>query len=503
MAGVDPTLELQAEEREIDELQRRIVGLQEKLQEGSDPTERNETERAIASQTLDLQNLQSHLARTLATRQQETETRTRKSSRERRPTQRMIEHQEEETEKRERKFFKCYGLLKTNVKGAREAVKVEVQEEVIENLTKTLEAGEAEMLQIFNEIRTNKPPSQEVRTKMDRASAMVHDVLNALAEVLGSLTGPFDADDRGEIAQQLLKHDYGKSVYGSTASRATKDSSANSVHSERVRLEAQLAGKEVEVRKNAEIEAHRAKVQRMEQARDVEAMKAQLKVYRRAESGDGEEGRPHGPDIDNDVATQHSSEGSHMDARHSYHTALSSARPQDNVEARASQVLKSSLSTPPSQAFDTSTLAQALSDTMQRNRLPVPVPQVFSGNPLDYIEFERSFKTLIESRGIPPGEKLYYLKQYVTGPAKEAIEGFFYGATLEAYEGAWKTLQERYGHPFKIQQAFRAKLSKWPKINTKDALSLQKFARQKNSPSTIYSLKMTNPLMRLMSASKT
>ena len=84
---------------------------------------------------------------------------------------------------------------------------------------------------------------------------------------------------------------------------------------------------------------------------------------------------------------------------------------------------------------------------------------------------------LIENRGIPPEEKLYYLKQYVTGPAKEAVSGFFFCATEEAYNGAWTTLRERYGHPFKIQQAFRDRLNKWPRIGrAKDAPALQKFA---------------------------
>ena len=89
-----------------------------------------------------------------------------------------------------------------------------------------------------------------------------------------------------------------------------------------------------------------------------------------------------------------------------------------------------------------------------------------SGNPLEYIDFERSFKTLIESCGIPPAEKLYYLKQYVTGPAREAVEGFFFGDTEEAYQGAWATLRDRYGHPFKIQQTFRKKLDNWPTQRT-------------------------------------
>ena len=114
---------------------------------------------------------------------------------------------------------------------------------------------------------------------------------------------------------------------------------------------------------------------------------------------------------------------------------------------------------------------------MYRNRLPVPVPHTFSGDLLEFIEFERSFKTLIGDR-IPPTEKLYYLKQYVTGQAREAIEEFFLGSSEEAYMyvGAWETLQQRYGHPFKVQRAFRERLNDWPRIPSRDGKALQRFS---------------------------
>ena len=56
------------------------------------------------------------------------------------------------------------------------------------------------------------------------------------------------------------------------------------------------------------------------------------------------------------------------------------------------------------------------------------------------------------------------------------MEGFFYSTTEESYAGAWKTLDERYGHHFKVQEAFREKLSKWPKIAVKDGAGFQEYA---------------------------
>ena len=125
---------------------------------------------------------------------------------------------------------------------------------------------------------------------------------------------------------------------------------------------------------------------------------------------------------------------------------------------------------------ETASLAQAISASLLQTRIPVPTPPVFAGDPLQFIDFERSFKLLIESRGLPASERLYYLKQYLQGPARDAVEGCFYSSTIEAYDEAWRTLRERFGHPFIIQQAFRARLDKWPKVGAKDATGLQKYA---------------------------
>ena len=123
-----------------------------------------------------------------------------------------------------------------------------------------------------------------------------------------------------------------------------------------------------------------------------------------------------------------------------------------------------------------SSLAQALANAMDRNRLPVPTPKVFSGNPLEFVNFKTSFKALIENKGISAEERIYYLRQYVSGEAKESIAGCFYGTQEADYKRAWETLEKRYGHPFKIAEAYREKLDKWPKVNQRDAVALQRYA---------------------------
>ncbi len=84
--------------------------------------------------------------------------------------------------------------------------------------------------------------------------------------------------------------------------------------------------------------------------------------------------------------------------------------------------------------------------------------------------------TLIDRKPLPASEKMFYLKNYLAGEARKAVEGFFYRDSGNAYNGAWKVLQDRYGNPFIIQKAFRDKLMKWPKIDTNDPLALREFA---------------------------
>ncbi|XP_051792792.1 uncharacterized protein LOC127530322 isoform X2 [Acanthochromis polyacanthus] len=121
-------------------------------------------------------------------------------------------------------------------------------------------------------------------------------------------------------------------------------------------------------------------------------------------------------------------------------------------------------------------LAQAVQDSIAMNRLPMPEPTVFSGEPIQFIEWKASFMSLVDQRGISAADKLYYLKKYVSGPARKCLEGTFFRNDEAAYQDVWKKLNQRYGQAFVIQRAFREKLSSWPKIQSKDAEGLRSFA---------------------------
>lgn len=124
---------------------------------------------------------------------------------------------------------------------------------------------------------------------------------------------------------------------------------------------------------------------------------------------------------------------------------------------------------------NTGDLVRVLAEAMSANRLPIPEPTVFSGDPLKFKHWKASFQTLIERKNIPTAEKIFFLQKYVGGPVKEALEGYFLIGSEDSYDSAWNMLDERYGESFVIAKAFRDKLHSWPKITGKDSLDLRKF----------------------------
>ena len=69
---------------------------------------------------------------------------------------------------------------------------------------------------------------------------------------------------------------------------------------------------------------------------------------------------------------------------------------------------------------------RALLEQNATNRLPIPEPGKFGGNPLAYPCWRHSFNTHIDRKGIPLGEKIHYLKMYLKGAALECVEGYFF-----------------------------------------------------------------------------
>ena len=79
-------------------------------------------------------------------------------------------------------------------------------------------------------------------------------------------------------------------------------------------------------------------------------------------------------------------------------------------------------------------LADILSKRRLQDSLPLPEPEVFSGDLLHYPVWLKSFETIIEGQTEKVSQRLYYLGKHTAGEPKEAISGLLLLETAEAYK---------------------------------------------------------------------
>ena len=121
-------------------------------------------------------------------------------------------------------------------------------------------------------------------------------------------------------------------------------------------------------------------------------------------------------------------------------------------------------------------VVKLVAEQQRMSLLPAQQPPVFSGNHFDYAAFISAFESLIECRVSDPKQRLYYLNQFTSGDAKESIQGFINLDSPDSYDKARKVLKERFGHHYRVAQAYKDKLNAWPPMKEGDGARLQQFA---------------------------
>ena len=71
---------------------------------------------------------------------------------------------------------------------------------------------------------------------------------------------------------------------------------------------------------------------------------------------------------------------------------------------------------------------------------------------------------------------MHYLKKYISGKARECIEGYFLYTSDSTYEEAKAALDKRFGDMFILQNAYREKLEKFSIIAPRDSAGLRRYA---------------------------
>ncbi|KAL7842113.1 hypothetical protein SRHO_G00238020 [Serrasalmus rhombeus] len=384
------------------------------------------------------------------------------SSRPHCPTEKMLAFQKEEALRKEKRLLSVYEQWKIHARQAREQLMSEVPESQLGLLIDTLEKSKGDITKMYSEIRHTATPPAELRRRVDACEAVTKDIVKIAYERIVEVDGEFNAEHEKGRLQELLNCDYAHSVYGSVVSKKSSKSSLYSATSLVVakwaEAAAELAAREAEFEMLIEEEKQLEKIEQQQRAleaqrRELERLQAEkeLKAARaRVEAYEQEATRESVINISTNLSNRCKRE-----------TITTPPKAVSHSKETASPLVEVSL------------LAQAFQDSVALNRLPVPEPFVFNGDPIQFMEWKSSFQFLIDKRCISSAEKLFYLKKYVGGPARKALDGTFYRNDNVAFQDAWSKLNQRYGQPFTIQRAFQTKLANWSKIHPKDALGLR------------------------------
>jgi len=319
----------------------------------------------------------------------------RRSERTRYPTEKMRAHQLEEAKKKEKRLYAMYEQWKLHTRKARDQLKSFMSESQLWPLIEELKKEKEDIMTIYFEIRNLTTPSTDIRRRVDTCESVTTEITNIAYSRAIDNESEFNEQQERHRLHELLRHDYAKSVYGSAASSLSHSQSdshssiTTSMKAKRVDAAAELAVKEsnyqmlleeerqkesireLEEQQRKALEAQRRELERLQAEKEIRAAQAKLKIY--------------------DKETEH------KDANH--------AKRERNMEAKNVPVTALPLSQVASPRYtDVPSLAQILQDNIALNRLPVPEPFVFNGNPIQFIEWKAAFTSLIDQRAITPAE---------------------------------------------------------------------------------------------------
>lgn len=407
---------------------------------------------------------------------------------------------EEKVNKLQARFNISYEKWKATAKQVKRALDAPVSASLHNHLDQ-IQLIAREVKNAYEDIRSCETPDQDSRRRVDTCEAVTQKIIQQAQENLAA------EEDEKDIERKSVHWSEAASVFISATSQKSKHSSSkHSSHSSKLSVKRQEAAAEVaateatlkmideiererkeleslelenkqrltkQEAENAEkqrvLEQKKRELERLETVKHMNAAKARLKVYEQEGNSDEEISDLLHESLKSRKTTI--KPGSQFELKIAPSNLNPSAKPfsmpQDTTRGQFTSV---------TQEDGTTALAKVLAESINISRLPVPEPVVFNGDPIKYKDWKMSFQMLIERKNIPVSEKIYYLRKYVGGPARKAIESYFLLGTDTAYHAAWDILEERYGSSFVIAKAFRDKLSLWPKIGTKDSAELREFS---------------------------
>lgn len=437
----------------------------------------------------------------------------RRSERDRTLTEKGREFQKEKVKGLILRFDSIYERWKVLTKVAKKSVIKQDPSDILQEHIKGIQREKSELNSVYDEYRKIDTPSHDMRRKLDRCASITRIVIqNAQSQMQGKEEEIIWPDASSVFASSTssvsFQSNNSKSIHSAVSSSKRQEAAAEYAHTQAVlkimseqeshqaelqRLEAEdklivadqeaaastrrLQREKEEIERKIEKERQEAallkrqheenaarkrsvenlkrELERLEELKKLNAAKAKLQVYDANEFYPTQDFVPQNSEGELPTDMQIICQASTADQHHP--PPLRDETPRSELQN------------------DMRELVKVLAEAMTANRLPIPEPSIFSGDPLKFNHWKSSFQTLIEKKNIPTSEKVFFLQKYVGGAAREALEGHFLVGSEDSYSAAWDLLNERYGQPFVIAKAFRDKLHTWPKIAPRESAELRKF----------------------------
>ncbi|XP_071956865.1 uncharacterized protein [Antedon mediterranea] len=116
---------------------------------------------------------------------------------------------------------------------------------------------------------------------------------------------------------------------------------------------------------------------------------------------------------------------------------------------------------------------------LARQRLPLQEPDIYSGDPIMFLPWKRSFEAMVKTACVDTVEKLSFLCKYTTGEAKVLVDRFRLRHVEDvdkAYHEAWTELEDRFGNQTLISAEIILRLTKYRRFKAGDLTALQELA---------------------------
>lgn len=121
-------------------------------------------------------------------------------------------------------------------------------------------------------------------------------------------------------------------------------------------------------------------------------------------------------------------------------------------------------------------LADLIIQHQKQTSLPSRELPTFNGDLISYLPFINAFEHRIEQKTENNQDRLYFLEQYTSGQPRELVRSCLHMDSQAGYAEARRLLNEHFGDPYRLSNAYIQKALNWNTIKPEDGKELHSYA---------------------------